>query len=177
MSKAPPAAAAAALAVMLSLLVAGCGTIPTSHTANPDPPTHSASGGGASSAIDPCTLLTQPEVDTAAGQPLGAGQRAGALQVCQWSSSDFAGSVELTVGDWSAIHASAVANGQTPTSVSGVGDEALTLNQEGNSAQLYVRKGLSGFALLLGGAQYTDTLPDLGLAHEEALAAAVLGRL
>lgn len=180
MTNAPrKAIAAAALAAVLSLLMTACSNNSADHAANPNPPTNSASADDAATAgsVDPCSLLTQAEVDTAGGQPLGAGQRAGALEVCQWSSSDFAGSVELTVGDWSAIHAAAVANGQTPTSVAGVGDEALTLNREGNAAQLYVRNGTSGFALLLGGAQYIDTLSDLGLAQEKVLAEAVLARL
>ena len=59
----------------------------------------------------------------------------------------------------------------------GVGDEALTLNRAGNAAQLYVRKGTIGFLLLLGDGKYVDSLPDLGLAQERTLAAAVLGRL
>jgi hypothetical protein len=127
--------------------------------------------------VDPCSLLTQSEVDTAAGQPLGHGSQAGALDVCQWSTSDFAASVELDVGDWSAIKAKSAETGQTLTSVPGVGDEALALNVAGNAAQLYVRKGSTGFLLLLGGGQYIDSLADLGLAQEEVLAAAVLGRL
>jgi hypothetical protein len=53
----------------------------------------------------------------------------------------------------------------------------LSLNVAGNAAQLYVRKGSTGFLLLLGGGQYIDSLPDLGLAQEKVLAAAVLGRL
>ena len=135
-------------------------------------PTGASTGG----TVDPCSLLTQPEVDTAAGQPLGPGAAAGAL-VCQWSSSDFSGSVELDIGDWSAIKAQSAASGQTLTAVPGLGDEAWTLNVAGNAAQLYVRKGSQGFALLLGGGQYIGTLPDLGLAQEKALATAVLGRL
>jgi hypothetical protein len=127
--------------------------------------------------VDPCSLLTQAEVDTAAGQPLGHGNQAGALDDCQWSTSDFAASVELEVGDWSAIKAKSAETGQSLTAVPGVGDEALTLNAAGNAAQLYVRKGSTGFLLLLSDAQYIDSLADLGLAQEKVLAAAVLGRL
>ena len=138
-----------------------------------------ASGGGTGggSSVDPCSLLTQAEVDAAAGRPLGHGQRAGALEDCQWSTSDFTGSVELDIGDWSAIKAKSAQTGQPLTSVPGVGDEALSLNVAGNAAQLYVRKGSTGFLLLLGGGQYIGSLPDLGLAPEKVLAAAVLGRL
>ena len=130
----------------------------------------------AGSSADPCALLTQAEVATAAGQPLGPGAQAGAL-VCQWSTSDFAASVELDLGDWSALKAKSAETGQTLTSVPGIGDEALTLNTAGNAAQLYVRKGTTGFLLILGGGQYIDSLSDLGLAQEKVLAAAVLGRL
>ncbi len=131
----------------------------------------------ADGAVDPCALLTQSEVDAATSQPLGVGARAGALEDCQWSSADFAASVELDVGDWSAIKAKEAETGQTLTAVTGVGDEAATLNRAGNAAELYVRHGKTGFLLLLGGGQYIDTLPDLGLAQEKVLAAAVLGRL
>jgi hypothetical protein len=136
-------------------------------------PTSAATGG----TVDPCSLLTQAEVDAAAGQSLGHGAQAGALDDCQWSTSDFAASVELDVGDWTAIKAKSAQSGQALTAVPGVGDEALTLNVAGNAAQLYVRKGTIGFMLLLGGGQYIDSLADLGLAQEKVLAAAVLGRL
>jgi hypothetical protein len=135
------------------------------------------SSAAAGSPVDPCSLLTQSEVDSAAGQPLGHGNQIGALDDCQWSTSDFAASVELDVGDWSAIKAKSAESGQTLTSVPGVGDEAWTLNRAGNAAELYVRKGTTGFVLLLGGGQYIDSLSDLGLAQEKVLAAAVLGRL
>ena len=140
------------------------------------PATAAPSGPAAGSPADPCSLLTQAEVDTAAGQPLGHGNQAGAL-VCQWSTSDFAASVELDLGDWSQIKAKFAQFGQTLTAVPGIGDEALTSNQAGNAAQLYVRKGTAGFLLLLGGGEYISTLSDLGLAQEKVLAAAVLGRL
>lgn len=137
-----------------------------------------ASGGGTGggSSVDPCSLLTQAEVAAAAGRPLGHGQRAGALDDCQWSTSDFAGSVELNVGDWSAIKAKSAQTGQPLTSVPGIGDEALSLNVAGNAAQLFVRTGSTGFLLLLGGGEYIGSLPDLGLAAEKLLATAVLGR-
>lgn len=190
----PHAVIAAALAAAASLLLTACGSssTPLAGHANTSPAhatpngattaagvADQASNGGAASgtSADPCSLLTQAEVDTAAGQPLGHGNRAGALQDCQWSTSDFAASVELDVSDWSAIKTKSAESGQTLTSIPGVGDEALTLNRAGNAAELYVRKGSTGFLLLLGGGQYIDSLPDLGLAQESVLAAAVLGRL
>jgi hypothetical protein len=173
----------------MSLLLAACSgsSVPApSQTANGAstapaeqaslPATATPSGPAAGSPADPCSLLTQAEVDTAAGQPLGHGNQAGTL-VCQWSTSDFAASVELDLGDWSQIKAKATEFGQALTSVPGIGDEALTFNQAGNAAQLYVRKGTTGFLLLLGGGEYISSLSDLGLAREKVLAAAVLGRL
>ncbi len=151
---------------------------PTAATEQPSVPAAAGPTGAATGGtVDPCSLLTQLEVDTAAGQSLGPGAQAGALDDCQWSNSDFSGSVELEVGDWTAIKAESATFGQTLTSVPGVGDEAWTFNAAGNAAQLYVRKGTTGFKLLLGGGQYIGSLADLGLAQEKALAAAVLGRL
>jgi hypothetical protein len=178
------------VAIAGSFLLAACSssTAPAgSPRSTVAPPAHSAAArsqpaatGDASSATgaaDPCSLLTQAEVDTAAGQPLGHGNRIGALDDCQWSTSDFAGSVELDLGDWSAIKAKSAQTGQPLTSVAGLGDEALSLNAAGNAAQLFVRTGTTGFQLLLGGGQRIGSEPDLGLGAEKALASAVLGRL
>jgi hypothetical protein len=179
-----------ALSVGAALLIGACsGSTPaaptsagqqpsTAATEQPSvPPAAGPSGSATGGTGDPCSLLTQAEVDTAAGQSLGPGAQAGALDDCQWSNSDFSGSVELEVGDWTAIKAESLASGATLTAVPGVGDEAWTFNAAGNAAQLYVRKGTTGFKLLLGGGQYIGSLADLGLAQEKALAAAVLGRL
>jgi hypothetical protein len=152
------------------------GRLDSASAISPDAPS-SGDGGGGSTSVNPCSLLSQAEVDAAAGRPLGHGNRVGALDDCQWSTSDFARSVEVDVGDWSAIKAKSTLLGQTLTSVSGIGDEALSLNAAGNAAQLYVRTGTTGFLLLLGGGQYIGSLPDLGLASEKVLATAVLGRL
>jgi hypothetical protein len=139
------------------------------------PSTTSAAGG--SSSVNPCSLLSQSEVEAATGRTLGPGNRIGALDDCQWSTSDFARSVELDVGAWSAIKAKSALLGQTLTAVSGIGDEALSLNAPGNAAQLFVRTGKTGFLLLVGGGQYIGSLPDLGMALEKVLATAVLRRL
>ena len=177
------AACSAASAPATSSLPADAATAPPQITATApsqdasSPAPVSPTSAGAAGSVDPCSLLTQSEVDAAAGQSLGQGRRAGALQVCQWSTSDFAASVELDVGDWSAIKAKSAVTGQTLTPVPGLGDEAWSFNVAGNAAQLYVRKGSVGFQLAFSGGQDIDSLPDLGLAREKALAAAVLGRL
>jgi hypothetical protein len=160
------------------MLLAACSSPPTP-SAHTKPTAAGASSRAAAtvSSVAPCSLLTQAEVDAAAGQSLGRGTQAGALNDCQWSTGDLAASVELDVGDWSAIKAKSADLATGLTAVPGIGDEALTLNRAGNAAQLYVRKGTIGFLLLLGDGQYVDSLPDLGLAQEGTLAAAVLGRL
>ncbi|MDP9116924.1 MAG: hypothetical protein M3O28_06645 [Actinomycetota bacterium] len=132
-----------------------------------------SSGGTArGSSVDPCSLLTQAEVDAAAGQALGPGKPTIPHYDCTWTTSDFAASVTLTISDWTAIKAAATGNGHPPTPVSGVGDEALTKG----GGLLYVRKGSAGFLLMIAGA-HLDSLPDKGLAAEKVLAAAVFGRL
>jgi hypothetical protein len=166
------------------MLLAACSSSPPTPSANTKPTAPVATSPAATSPASttvgsaaPCSLLTQAEVDAAAGQSLGPGAQAGALDDCQWSTTDFAASVELDVGDWSAIKAKSAVFATGLTAVPGIGDEALTLNRAGNAAQLYVRKGTTGFLLLLGDGQYIDSLPDLGLAQEKTLAAAVLVRL
>ena len=174
------------LAAGITLLLAACsaasaptaGSLPNEATTPPTTAATASSEGGSNPApvsppstatggsLDPCSLLTQSEVDAAAGQPLGHGNQIGALLDCQWSTSDFAASLELDIGDWSAMQTKAAESGQTLTPVSGIGDEALAVNGAGNAAQLYVRKGNTGFLLLLGG-QYLDSLADFGLAREK----------
>ncbi len=124
-------------------------------------------------APNPCTLLTQAEVDAAVGQPLGKADLV-LPGDCQWSTKDFAADASVQVGDWTSMKTAAT-SGRAPVSISGVGDEALNLNgSEGSN--LYVRKGDAGFLLEING-PHIDALPDHGLAQEKVLAAAVLGRL
>jgi hypothetical protein len=89
--------------------------------------------------------------------------------------SDFTAGVNITVSDWTGLSGAAHGNGATPTSVPGVGDEALNLNGS-NGSTLYVRKGDSGLLLSING-PHIDTLADHELAQEKVLAAAALGRL
>jgi hypothetical protein len=127
---------------------------------------------GTSAFADPCTLLTQDEVDTAAGQPLQAGKQVETLDDCQWTNVDFTASVDVTVSDWTAIKNAATANDtKSPAVVTGVGDEAL-----GDANLLSVRKGDMGFLLIFN---YPDmsAAPDQGMAQAKVLAAAVLSRL
>jgi hypothetical protein len=178
--------AAMALAAAGCLLLAACGggSSGSAATSSSTAPSVTVGGDGASSdtsahadiadpkaASDPCSLLTQAQVDTAAGQPLGAGKANIPLGDCTWSSSDFTANVDVTVSTWSAIKTAATANGHTPSSLSGVGDEALD-----NGPLLSVRKGDTGFLLVLGGPSI-DSAADHGLAQEKILATAILSRI
>ena len=72
-------------------------------------------------------MLTQAEVDTAVGQPLGPGKPTAPLGNCVWSNSDFSAGVDVTVSDWSLINNAATGGGTKPPppAVAGVGDEAF----------------------------------------------------
>jgi Protein of unknown function (DUF3558) len=134
-----------------------------------------STGPGAGGIADPCSLLTQAEVDAAVGQPLGQGKTEIAHVACVWWSSDFGAGVHLTVGDWESVKDAASANGGTPTAIAGLGDEAWTASGN-NGSLVYTRKGSNGFLLLIDGPQI-DSLSDHGVAQEKVLAAAILGRL
>jgi Protein of unknown function (DUF3558) len=181
----PRAATAGALAAAGCLLLTACGGGSTPSTAKPNTPaanaTESIPTSAASAAqpagagVDPCSLLTQADVDTAVGESLGTGKSTIPTYDCSWATSDFASGVDIKVSDWPAINAAAHGNGAHPTSITGVGDEALNLNGS-NGSLLYVRKGSEGFLLTVNGPK-VDTKSDHGLAQEKVLAAAVLGRL
>jgi hypothetical protein len=133
----------------------------------------SAPGGNAVAGTGhPCALLTQAEVETAVGQRVGPGKQTSTLDDCQWTTSDFAAGVSISVSDWAGVKAAATGNGHTPRSVPGVGDDALT----NGGGLLYVRKGNAGFLLTING-PHVDSLPDQGLTQEKVLATAVVGRL
>lgn len=134
-----------------------------------------AGGSGAGNIADPCSLLTQAEVEAAVGQPLEQGKTEIAHVACVWSSSDFAANVHLTVGDWDSVRSAASANGGAPTAIAGLGDEGWTAGGN-NGSLVYARKGSNGFLLIIDGPQI-DSLSDHGVAQEKVLAAAILGRL
>ena len=132
-----------------------------------------ASGAAANTFADPCSLLTQAEVDTAAGQPLGAGKQTSTLDDCGWGNNDFSASVDVSVSDWAGVKYAATANGTKapPPAAAGIGDEAYYYE-----GLLYVRKGDAGFLLSVGWPEINKE-PDYGLAKATVLAQAVLGRL
>ena len=176
-----------ASALAAGLLLAGCNGTAKTHSAELDPGAAQASatrsGGSAAGAAvkpaastnDSCALLTQAEVDTAVGQPLGAGKPVLPTGSCLWATSDFAAGVNITVANWTGLKAAAHGDGATPTSVSGVGEEALNLNSS-NGSILYVRKGDGGFLITING-PHVDGLADHGFAQEKVLGTAAVGRL
>jgi hypothetical protein len=123
----------------------------------------------------PCALLTRGEAENVVGQPLPTGSEDKVLGNCTYSSTDFVADADLTVGTWDSMVAAAHGNGANPTSVSGVGDEALNLNGS-NGSLLYVRKGDAGILIDLNGPSI-DSLADHGLAKEEDLARIILSRM
>ena len=134
-----------------------------------EPPASSAAG---NTFADPCALLTQAEVDAAAGQPLGAGEQTTSLDDCQWTNKDFSASVDVTVSDWTGIKNAATSNGtKSPPPAPGIGDEAYYY-----PGLLYVRKGDAGFLLSVGWPTI-NTETDFGLGKATVLAQAVLDRL
>ena len=122
---------------------------------------------------DPCSLLTQTEVATAAGQPLGAGKQVATLDDCQWTNTDFTAAVDVSVSDWTGIKNAATGNGtkSPPPAAAGIGDDAYYYE-----GILYVRKADVGFLLNVSWPGI-ETEPDYGLAKATVLARAVLGRL
>ncbi len=132
-----------------------------------------ASGTGPSTSGDPCSLLTQGEVDTAVGQPLGAGKQTLTLPDCVWGNSDFSASVSVSVSDRTGITNVTTHNGTraAPDPVAGIGDEAYY-----SEGLLYVIKGDAGFLLTVGWPGINKE-SDYGLAKATVLAQAVLGRL
>jgi hypothetical protein len=116
-------------------------------------------------------MLTQAQVETAVGQTVGVGKQTAGLGMCTWTSSDFTAGVNATFSSWSAIKTAATANGHTPESLSGIGDDALD-----NGSLLSVRKGDNGFLLDINGPT-VDSAADHGLAQEKVLAAAILAHM
>ncbi len=130
---------------------------------------------GLISARKPCDLLTRPDAEAAAGQPLPQNDTNLTLGTCDYNAADFSAGASLSVGSWDAVKNAATSGAHQPLAISGVGDEALNLNGGGSGSMLYVRRGGEGFIVDVHGPKI-NTLPDHGLAAEKQLALKVLAR-
>ena len=132
-------AAAAAVAVSACSSAGGpasspaaVGTGPSAGGGSPGAPSTGGGGGGGSAVTDPCTLLTQAEVTSAVGKPVGPGSSADNPNSCDFqypadgvptiqAGVDF---VDGALGDYCKDAAGASAVGMTIEPVDGLGDGA-----------------------------------------------------
>lgn len=153
----------------------GTSTSPGTSAPATSPASPSPTAGTATGPSHPCALLDQAEAVSSVGEPLGPRVESaqGTAGTCLYKSGNDSAFVALTVTSWDALKSFAHRSGAT--SVSSVGDEALTFTDAAGS-QLVVRSGSVGFRLLIHGPNI-DSLPDHGLAKEKALTALILPRL
>jgi hypothetical protein len=120
-------------------------------------------------------LLSQAEAVSSVGEPLDPRVESvqGTAGTCLYKSGNDSAFVALTVTDWEALKP--IAQRRGAISVSSIGDEALSFTDAAGS-QLLVRKDSTGFRILIHGPGI-DSLPDRGLAKEEALARLLVPRL
>lgn len=122
-----------------------------------------------------CELLTRADAEAAVGQPLPQNTVKNVAQgMCDYNAVDFSAGASVTVDSWDSIKGAATSGKNVPTTIAGVGNEALNLNGS-NGSILYVRRGDEGFLLTLNGPNI-DHLPDHGLGQEKRLALKILAR-
>ena len=160
--------------------IAAAGPVQNSGTsARPSAPASSATSppaaGTATTSGHPCALLSQAEAVSSVGEPLGPGVESvqGTAGTCLYKSGSDSAFVALTVTNWEALKP--IAQRRGAISVSSIGDEALSFADAAGS-QLLVRKDSTGLRILIHGPGI-DSLPDRGLAKEEALAKLLVQRL
>jgi hypothetical protein len=160
--------------------VAAAGPVQNSATsAGPSAPATSAASppaaGTATAPGHPCTLLNQAEAVSSVGEPLHPGVESvqGTAGTCLYKSGSDSAFVAITVTNWEALKP--IAQRRGAISVSSIGDEALSFTDTAGS-QLLVRKDSTGLRILIHGPGI-DSLPDRGLAKEEALARLLVPRL
>jgi hypothetical protein len=134
----------------------------------------SAIANGIITSRDACALLTRSDAEASVGQLLPQNSRNITLGQCDYNAVDFSAGAGVTVGSWESIRGAATSGQATPTTIAGVGDEALNLNGS-NGSNLYVRRGDEGFLLTLHGPKI-DSLQDHGLTLEQALALRILAK-
>ncbi len=130
---------------------------------------------GIVTARNACELLIRADAEAAVGQPLPQNTTANiSLGTCDYNATNFSAGASITVGSWESIKNAATSGRIGPTTISGIGDEALNLNSS-NGSTVYVRRGDEGFLLILNGPKI-DSRPDHGLEQEESLALKILAR-
>jgi len=119
-------------------------------------------GNSPSAAGDACSLLTQDQVSTVLGVPVGAGKLISLNnpRMCGWSvpggSTLTAKSVVLTISTMKSF-----AQGKTPipgvtkSHISGVGDEAYYVTSAGLGTTLNVRKESTAFSISVKGSGFS----------------------
>ncbi len=127
----------------------------------------------------PCALLTQADVTTAIGQPVGTGtvQAKAGASACTYDSTDgsIAGGL-IAVSTWKNITDVFRTNKITLTPISGLGDQAGSGFSGAQFPALVVREDSIGFEISIHG-PHISASPDHGLATAENLARLVLSRL
>jgi hypothetical protein len=177
-----------ALALIVSLVLAGCSAAGATPIPPTQTPTVAASAAGASTDTpaateaptdtaaalqDPCTLLTQDEADMLAGAKLGTAMPEGIPPTnCVWPAplSGSVAQVEVQLGDGAKkfLDIDKDTLGHAFKQVADLGDEAW---QESDT--IFVRTGTLWFALHL---VKLDSAPD-DQANTAALARTILGRI
>lgn len=129
----------------------------------------------AQSARDPCALVSQAQVTSAAGAKVATGQPIGTTG-CSWSSTDDpkskAGRVVITLSIWAEKWFSKKSTpGITMKPVSGIGDDAYFATL-GDLTSLFVKKGKSTLQVRVYGLHDTTRQEEI----ESSVAKAALAR-
>jgi hypothetical protein len=166
-----------------ALLVGACSSVGTPGSSAPTGAGGSGGGGGAT-VSDPCTLLTQAEVSTVVGQPVGSGSNADDPKSCDWQyPADGVPTIQVmvtieggTLSDYCGMPSSS-ALGLTITQVTGVGDGACLTEMVGLGAGTNLTFSKDGQVFSVGALLGPDATSAELLAADKALALDALARL
>ena len=163
-----------------ALLVGACTSAATPGSSAPT----GAGGGGGATVSDPCSLLSQAEISTVVGQPLGAGSNADDPKSCDWQyPADSVPTIQVmatieggTLSDYCGMPSS-TALGLTITQVSGVGDGACFTELVGLGAGTNLTFSKNGQVFSVSALLGSDATSAKLLAADKALALDALARL